>query len=94
MPYAWQEAGRVRDIPATTGSRINVLGLMNRKHRLYPSLFDQSIHTSVVVACLNHFCKKIKKKTVGVMDNSSIHTSEEFEEHMAQWKKKGLIIKY
>jgi len=34
------------------------------------------------------------KKTVVVMDNASIHTSEEFEECLPQWKKKGLIIKY
>src|SRR5712691_4134745 len=94
IPYAWQEAGSVIEIPATKGSRINVLGLMNRKNALYPYLFDQSINTSVVVPCLNDFCKKIKKKTVVVMDNSSIHRSEEFEEYMARWKKKGLIIKY
>src|SRR5437870_3630768 len=94
IPYAWQEAGSVIELPATKGSRINVLGLMNRKNELYPYLFDQSINTSVVVACLNDFCKKIKKKTVVVMDNSSIHRSEEFEEYMARWKKKGLIIKY
>jgi len=51
-----------------------------------------SMNTAVVVACLNDFCKNIKKKTVVVMDNSSIHRSEEFEEYMALWKKKGLII--
>ena len=28
------------------------------------------------------------------MDNSSIHRSEEFEDCIAQWKKKGLRIKY
>ncbi len=28
------------------------------------------------------------------MDNSSIHTSEEFEEQIPQWKKQGLLIKY
>jgi transposase len=28
------------------------------------------------------------------MDNASIHTSEEFEEYLPQWRKKGLIIKY
>ena len=94
IPYAWQEAGSVREIPATQGGRINVVGLMNRKNALYPYLFDQSITTAVVVACLNDFCKNIKKKTVVVMDNSSIHRSEEFEEYMALWKKKGLIIKY
>jgi transposase len=94
IPYAWQEAGSVIEIPAEKGSRINVVGLRNRKNTLYPYVFEQSINTSVVVACLNDFCKNIKKKTVVVMDNSSIHRSEEFEEYMARWKKKGLIIKY
>ncbi len=94
IPYAWQEAGSVIEIPALKGSRINVLGLMNRKNDLHPYIFEQSINTSVVVACLNDFCKNIKKKTVVVMDNSSIHRSEEFEECIARWRKKGLIIKY
>ena len=67
---------------------------MNSKNALYPYLFDQSMNTAVVVACLNDFCKNIKKKTVVVMDNSSIHRSEEFEEYIVLWKKKGLIIKY
>jgi len=94
IPYAWQEAGSVIEISATKGGRLNVLGLMNRKNELYPYLFEQSLNTSVVVACLNDFCKNIKKKTVVVMDNSSIHRSEEFEECIPLWKKKGLIIKY
>jgi hypothetical protein len=94
IPYAWQEAGSVIEIPATQGGRIHVVGLMQRKNALYPYLFEQSIHTSVVVACLNDFCKKIKQKTVVVMDNSSIQRSEEFEEYMARWKKKGLMMKY
>ncbi len=94
IPYAWQESGSVIELPASKGGRINVLGLMNRKNDIHPYIFEQSINTSVVVACLNDFCKKIKKKTVVVMDNSSIHRSEEFEEYIARWKKKGLIIKY
>src|SRR2546427_8009139 len=94
IPYAWQESGSVIELPASKGGRINVLGLMNRKNDIHPYIFEQSINTSVVVACLKDFCKKIKKKTVVVMDNSSIHRSEEFEEYIARWKKKGLIIKY
>jgi transposase len=67
---------------------------MNRKNDLHPYMFEQSINTSVVMACLNDFCKTIKKKTIVVMDNSSIHTSEEFEEQIPLWKKQGLLIKY
>jgi DDE superfamily endonuclease len=94
IPYAWQESGTVIEIPATKGTRINVLGLMNRKNDLHPYMFEQSINTSVVVACLNDFCTNITKKTIVVMDNSSIHRSEEFEDYIPLWKKKGLMIKY
>ena len=94
IPYAWQEPGTVIEIPATKGIRINIVGLMNRKNDLHPYMFEQSINTAVIVTCLNDFCQKIKKKTMVVMDNSSIHTSEEFEDYIAQWKKKGLHIKY
>ena len=94
IPYAWQEPGTVIELPATKGGRINVLGFMNSKNDLHPYMFEQSINTSVVIACLNDFCKTIKKKTIVVMDNSSIHTSEEFAEQIPQWKKQGLLIKY
>ena len=82
------------DIPARKSGRINVLGFMNKKNDLHPFLFEQSVDTSVVIACFEAFSKTLKKKTVVVMDNASIHTSEEFDECLPKWKKKGLIIKY
>src|SRR6266487_1285084 len=57
-------------------------------------MFEQSIHTGVVIACFDAFCQTITKKTVVVVDNASIHRSEEFEDRMPHWKKHGLIIKY
>src|SRR6266704_3436366 len=94
IPYAWQEPGTVREIPARKSGRMNVLGFMNRKNDLHPFIFEQSVHTEVVIACFEEFSKTLKKKTVVVMDNASVHTSEEFEEYLPQWKKQGLIIKY
>jgi hypothetical protein len=67
---------------------------MNRKNDLHTYMFEQSIHTGVVIACFDAFCKTIKKKTVVMLDNASIHTSEEFEDRIPHWKKQGLIIKY
>ncbi len=94
IPYAWQEPGTTLEIPARKCGRINVLGFMNRKNDLHPFIFEQSVHTEVVIACFDEFSKTLKKKTVVVMDNASVHTSEEFEECLPQWKKQGLIIKY
>jgi transposase len=44
IPYAWQAARSVIEIPVLKGSRINVLGLMNRKNDLHPYVFEQSIN--------------------------------------------------
>src|SRR5467141_1511357 len=94
MPYAWQEPKSVIELPARRYGRINVLGFMNRHNDLHTYMFEQSIHTGVVIACFDAFCKTLTKKTVVVIDNASIHRSEEFEERMPSWKKQGLIIKY
>ncbi len=67
---------------------------MNRHNDLHAYMFEQSIHTGVVMACFDAFCQTITKKTVVVVDNASIHRSEEFADRMPYWKKHGLIIKY
>jgi transposase len=87
IPYAWQEPGSVIELPAMKYGRINVLGFMNRHNDLHSYMFEQSIHTGVVIGCFDAFCQTITKKTVVIMDNASIHTSEEFEHHIPYWKK-------
>src|SRR2546426_9428926 len=94
IPYDWQEPGTTLEIPVRKCGRINVLGFMNRKNDLHTYMFEQSIHTGVVMACFDAFCRTITKKTVVVVDNASIHRSEEFEDRVPYWKKQGLIIKY
>jgi transposase len=94
LPYAWQEPASVIELPAMRYGRINVLGFMNRNNDLHAYMFEESIHTGVVIACFDAFCQTITKKTVVAIDNASIHTSDEFEERLPYWKKHGLIIKY
>ena len=94
IPYAWQEAGEVIELPTRKSGRMNVLGFMNRNNDLHAYMFEQSIHTGVVIGCFDAFCQTITQKTVVVMDNASIHRSEEFEDRIPYWKKQGLIIKY
>jgi hypothetical protein len=67
---------------------------MNRHNDLQAFMFEASIHTGVVIACFDAFCHTITKKTVVVVDNASIHTSEEFEDRIPDWKKQGLVSKY
>jgi transposase len=94
VPYAWQASGDTIEIPAHKYGRLNVLGFMNRQNDLHTYIFEESVHTGVVIGCFDDFCKTITKKTVVAVDNASIHRSEEFEDRLPAWKKKGLIIKY
>jgi hypothetical protein len=94
MPYAWQEPQSVIELPAMKYGRINVLGFMNRHNDWHASMFEASRHTGVVMACFDAFCHTITKKTVVVIDNASIHTSDDFAERLPSGKKHGLIIKY
>lgn len=94
IPYAWQEPKSVIELPARKSGRLNVLGFMNRHNDLHPFMFAESIHTGVVIACFDAFCHTITQKTVVVLDNASIHTSEALEDRIPYWKKQGLILKY
>ena len=94
VPYAWQEIGEVIEIPSQKSDRINVVGFMNRSNDLQTYMFAQSIHTDVVISCLDLFCESIVKETIVVMDNASIHRSDEFEDRLPEWEEQGLRIKY
>ena len=94
IPYAWQAARDLIEIPAHQSGRVNVLGFMNRQNDLHPYLFEQSVHTGVVMGCFDDFCQTLTKKTVVVMDNASSHRNDEFDECRPRWKKQGLIVKY
>ena len=94
IPYAWQEPKSVLELPARKSGRINVLGCMNRQNDLHPCMFEGAIHTGGVIACFDPLCQTLTKKTVVVIDNASIHTSEACEDKLPAWKKQGLLIKY
>jgi transposase len=61
IPYAWQELGTVIEITAQKYGRMNVLGFMDRKNDLHSFIFEQSVHTGVVIACFEEFSKTLKK---------------------------------
>jgi transposase len=94
IPYAWQPKGEVIEVPAAHSKRVNVLGFMNTDNKLESFVFECRIDTSLVIDCFNLFCQRITKKTVVVIDNAPIQTSDEFVEWIEEWRKQGLIIKY
>ena len=92
VPYAWQPTGETIGIPSSKSKRLNVLGFVNRDCKFDSFVFEGSINTSVVVACIDEFSNQIKKPTTLIIDNASTHTSNEFNENLERWKERDLTI--
>ncbi len=93
VPYAWQKIGEHILLPTAKSKRLNVLGFLTRKNQFTSFIYEGSVTSNVVIACMNKFAQSITKTTYVVIDNASTHTSKIFKKQIPLWKKKGLIIK-
>ena len=92
LPYAWQERNQKIEVPSRKSKRLNVLGFLTRQNELEVYTFGCSINSDVVIACIDKFCERITKKTILVMDNSSIHQNSFLWDKEEEWASKGLEI--
>ena len=91
--YAWQKRGERTVIPVSKGKSQNVLGFMWHQCQRFESfVFDGSIDSNVVIGCFDIIASNIQKETVIVLDNASIHRSQEFADKIDEWKTLGLKI--
>jgi hypothetical protein len=96
IPYRWSPIGEPLKIPANRFSkRINVLGFLNTQTKdLFHTMTTDKVDTQVVIDVFDSFAKQIKKTTICVLDNASIHTSKKFKAKIDEWKKLGLHLLY
>ncbi|MEM7553040.1 MAG: IS630 family transposase [Cyanobacteria bacterium P01_A01_bin.84] len=92
IPYAWQDSKQKITVKSQPSKRINVLGFLTRQNDLEAYTFNCNINSDVVIACIDDFCTKITKKTVLIMDNSSVHQNNFLWDKEEEWSKKGLEI--
>jgi len=55
-------------------------------------VFEGSITSAVVVACIDLFAKSLERPTALVIDIAPIHTSNEFIQNIKKWNQQGLTI--
>jgi transposase len=92
VPYAWQPRGETIEVPCSKSKRLNVLGFVNRECSFTSVVFEGSVTSAVVVASIDHFISTLRRPTVLIMDNASIHKSFEFQENIEGWLQQGLTI--
>lgn len=93
LPYAWQEKGQTIELPSShSKKRLNVVGFLNVENEFQAYTFECNIDSEIMIACIDEFCKQVTKRTVLVMDQASIHTSDAVTERIPDWKAQGVEI--
>jgi transposase len=92
VPYGWQFVGETLEIPSQRSKRLNVLGIMRRNNQLESYVSTQSITAEVVIACIDAFFPAPKQRTVIVVDQASIHTSDAIQDKLEAWKQRQIEI--
>ena len=59
---------------------------MNRNNDLSAYVFEGSITSAVILACIDDFARQSTKPIVIVMDKASIHTNQMIQERLEEWK--------
>lgn len=92
VPYGWQRIGEYQAIPSSRSPRLNVLGIMNRFNHLESYVSTQTINSDVVIACIDTFFPQVEKRTIIVVDQASIHTSDLVQSQLDEWRERNLEI--
>ncbi len=94
IPYGWQTKGQRVEIPSIKSSNISTAGFLSRDNRFTSWVVEGAIDSEMTVKIFEQFAESIEKKTVVILDNASIHTSQHFQSRIHSWHQKGLWIQY
>lgn len=92
IPYGWQPPGEYTRITPQSSPRMNVFGIFSGSNHLHAWSVTGSVDAATVIACIDEFADTIRKKTVLVLDNATIHHSATFNARLGEWLKRGLRI--
>jgi hypothetical protein len=65
---------------------------MTRTNKLDSYLFNCNINSRIVIQCIDKFSETITKKTVLILDNSSVHQNKLLLAKKREWYNRGLTI--
>ena len=72
-------------IPSEKTARLNIFGMITRRNQYKGFLSQESINADKLVDFLDRFSFEVKKKTVIVLDNASVHRNQKIKEMRKIW---------
>jgi transposase len=94
VPYGWQFSNEDVFMPSAKGNGLNCFGLLSRRNQFKFRTTTANITSSFVFDYLEQLSFTIKKMTVIVLDNASVHTAKIIRDRRKVWEARGLILFY
>ena len=94
VPYGWQYKDEDVYVPAEKAARLNIFGMITRRNEYKGFTTQESINADKVVEYLDLMSFSVKKKTVVVLDNASVHRNRKIKELRKIWEDRGLFLFY
>lgn len=94
IPYGWQPKNQPIRIKTEKSKRLNTFGLLTRKNELDAYTFWGSATAPMIIAFIDDFAQKMTQRTAIVIDNATVHHSDEFHDKIEEWKEQDIHIFY
>ena len=94
VPYGWQFPDEDVFMPSAKSKAINCFGLLARDNRFHFKTTTSNITSSFIFEYLEQLSFTLKKMTVVVLDNASVHTAKLIQDRRHVWEQRGLTLFY
>lgn len=94
VPYGWQFPGERVFMPAQRGYKLNLWSLLSRDNTHHWATSETSIDAHFVFRQLEERSLNIRRPTVVVLDNASIHHAKIIAQQQPYWEARGLYLFY
>ena len=92
VPYGWQPIGQYLELLSCMSKRLNVVGFLRRNLDLEAYISEQTINSDVIIYCIENFFIGTDIPVVIVMDQASIHTSNQIYFKRQEWEDMGITL--
>ena len=93
VPYGWQPEGVRYEVPVgPERGNIQVLGIEEENGKTFGYLHKGRVFGSTVAEVLDDYSQRLRRPTVLVLDNASVHTCNLIADKMGAWNERGLYF--
>lgn len=93
VPYLWQFKGQTVRLPAHPHQkRLNILGFWRRDDTLWHYPLAGRLNAAHFIHSTEQLIPTLRRKTVLVLDNASVHRAQAVQAKRVQWKAQGLRL--